>query len=152
MRRTPLDHTMLLRAPALAMLCAIAVGGCVSTETHTKALTELEAAKKTSAELQQQLAELQQNLDQEASQRKAAEQQAAELAKEREALAARSNTRKNSKRRFARSNRSSRAEVPRRVKKSPSYRNRRLSLKPTPLAPQRNVSNFGRNNHNLQRR
>jgi chemotaxis protein MotB len=90
MRRAPLDHTMLLRAPALAMLCAMAVGGCVSTGTHTKALTDLEAAKKTSAQLEQQLAELQQNLDQEASQRKAAEQQAAELAKEREALAARS--------------------------------------------------------------
>jgi chemotaxis protein MotB len=81
---------MPLRAPALAMLCAMAVGGCVSTETHTKALTELEAAKKTSAKLQQQLTGLQQNLDQEATQRKTAEQQAAELAKEREALAARS--------------------------------------------------------------
>jgi chemotaxis protein MotB len=72
------------------MLCAMAVGGCVSTETHTKALTELEAAKRTSAQLQQQLAGLQQNLDQEATQRKAAEQQAASLAQEREALAARS--------------------------------------------------------------
>jgi len=72
------------------MLCAVAVVGCVSTGTHTKTLTELEAAKKTAAQLQQQLAGLQQNLDQEASQRKAAEQQAAELAKEREALAARS--------------------------------------------------------------
>jgi len=90
MRRTPLDHTMLIRAPALAMLCAMAVGGCVSTETHTKTLNELEAAKKTSAQLEQQLAEVQLNLDQEAAQRKAAEQQAAELAKEREALAARS--------------------------------------------------------------
>ncbi|HEV8325909.1 MAG TPA: OmpA family protein [Nitrospiraceae bacterium] len=91
MRRISIDRTMLLRTPALAMLCAMAVGGCVSTETHTKALTELEAAKKTSAKLQQQLAGLQENLDQEAAQRKAAEQQAAELAKEREALAARSN-------------------------------------------------------------
>ena len=81
---------MPLRAPALAMLCAMAVGGCVSTETHTKTLTELEAAKKTSGQLQQQLVGLQQNLDQEATQRKAAEQQAASLAKEREALAARS--------------------------------------------------------------
>ena len=72
------------------MLCAIAVGGCVSTGTHTKTLTELETAKKASAQLQQQLAGLQQNLDQEATQRKAAEQQAAELAKERESLAARS--------------------------------------------------------------
>ena len=90
MRRTPLDRTMRIRAPALAMLCAMAVGGCVSTETHTKTLNELEAAKKTSAQLEQQLAEVQLNLDQEAAQRKAAEQQAAELAKEREALAARS--------------------------------------------------------------
>jgi chemotaxis protein MotB len=72
------------------MLCAMAVGGCVSTGTHTKTLTELEAAKKTSAQLQQQLAGLQQNLDQEATERKAAEQQAASLAKEREALAAHS--------------------------------------------------------------
>jgi len=90
MRRISIDRTMPLRAPALAMLCAVALVGCVSTATHTKALTELEAAKKTSAQLQQQLAGLQQNLDQEATQRKAAEQQAAELAKEREALAARS--------------------------------------------------------------
>jgi chemotaxis protein MotB len=90
MRRILIDRTMPLRALVLAMLCAMAVGGCVSTETHTKALTELEAAKKTSAQLQQQLAELQQNLDQEATQRKAAEQQAASLAQEREALAARS--------------------------------------------------------------
>ena len=83
MRQISIDRTMLLRAPALAMLCAVAVVGCVSTETHTKALAELEAAKKTSAQLQQ-------NLDQEATKRKAAEQQAAELAKERESLAARS--------------------------------------------------------------
>jgi chemotaxis protein MotB len=90
MQRISINRTMPLRAPALAMLCAVAVVGCVSTGTHTKTLTELEAAKKTAAQLQQQLAGLQQNLDQEASQRKAAEQQAAELAKEREALAARS--------------------------------------------------------------
>jgi chemotaxis protein MotB len=90
MRRISIDRTMPLRAPALAMLCAMAVGGCVSTETHTKTLTELETAKRTSAQLQQQLAGLQQNLDQEATQRKAAEQQAASLAQEREALAARS--------------------------------------------------------------
>ena len=90
MRQILIDRTMPLRAPALAMLCAVAVVGCVSTGTHTKTLTELEAAKKTSAQLQQQLAGLQQNLDQEAAQRKAAEQQAAELAKEREALSARS--------------------------------------------------------------
>jgi chemotaxis protein MotB len=108
MRHTLIDRTMGLRAPALAMLCAMAVGGCVSTETHTKTLAELEAVKKTASQqaadldalkkksqaqtdqLQQQLAGLQQNLDQEATERKAAEQQAASLAKEREALAARS--------------------------------------------------------------
>jgi chemotaxis protein MotB len=91
MRRILIDRTIPIRAPALAMLCAVAVVGCVSTETHTKALTELEDAKKTSAQLQEQLAGLQQNLEQEATQRKAAEQQAASLAQEREALAARSN-------------------------------------------------------------
>ncbi len=84
MQRMLIDRTMPLRAPALAILCAIAVGGCVSTGTHTKTLTELEAEKKTSAQLQQQLAGLQKNLDQEATQRKTAEQQAASLAKERE--------------------------------------------------------------------
>jgi hypothetical protein len=46
MRRILFDRTMSLRAPALAMLCAVAVVGCVRTGTHTKALTELEAAKK----------------------------------------------------------------------------------------------------------
>src|SRR5688572_5338172 len=90
MRRMLTDCVMPLRAPTLAMLCAVAVVGCVSSGTHTKTLTELEEAKKQSAQLQQQLAGLQKNLDQEATQRKAAEQQAAELAKEREALSARS--------------------------------------------------------------
>jgi chemotaxis protein MotB len=79
MRRILIDRTMSLRAPALAILCAVAVVGCVSSGTHTKTLTELEAEKKTSAQLQQQLAGLQQNLDQEAAQRKAAEKQATEL-------------------------------------------------------------------------
>ena len=79
MRQLSIDRTIPLRAPALAMLCAMAVGGCVSTGTHTKTLTELEAAKKTSAQLKQQLTGLQQNLDKEASQRQAAEQQATEL-------------------------------------------------------------------------
>ena len=104
MRQMSIGRITPLRVPVFAMLCAMAMGGCVSTETHTKALTELEAAKKTAAQqaadldalkkksqeqtdqLQQQLAGLQQNLDQEATQRKAAEQQAAELAKERAAL------------------------------------------------------------------
>jgi len=90
MRPISIDRTMPLRAPALVLLCAVAVVGCVSTETHTKALAELEAAKQTSAQLQQQLAGLQQNLDQESTQRIAAEQQAAALAKDRESLKARS--------------------------------------------------------------
>lgn len=90
MRRILTDRTMPLLAPALAILCAVTVVGCVSTGTHTQTLTELEAEKKTSAQLQQQLAGLQQHLSKESAQRKSAEQQAAELAKERESLAARS--------------------------------------------------------------
>ena len=90
MQRMLIDGTKPFRAPALAMLCAMAVAGCVSTETHNKTLAELEASKKTSAQLQQQLTGLQKNLDQESTQRVAAEQQAASLAKEREALEARS--------------------------------------------------------------
>ncbi|MGQ0667981.1 MAG: OmpA family protein [Nitrospiraceae bacterium] len=94
-----------LTVPAFIILCATTPIGCVSTETHTKALTELDAARKTSAQQSaeldelkkqaqaqaQQLSSLQQNLDQETTQRQAAEQQAASLAKEREALTARSN-------------------------------------------------------------
>ncbi|MGH7220233.1 MAG: OmpA family protein [Nitrospiraceae bacterium] len=79
MRRIFIERTMPFRVPALTMLCAVAVVGCVSSGAHTKTLAELEAEKKTSAQLQQQLAGLQQNLDQEAAQRKAAEQQATEL-------------------------------------------------------------------------
>ncbi len=90
MRQISIDRTMPLGAPALAMLCAMAMVGCVSSGTHTKTLTELEAEKKASAQLQQELAGLQKNLEQEAAKRKAAEQQAASLAQEREALAARS--------------------------------------------------------------
>ena len=90
MRRILADRTMPLLAPALTILCVVAVVGCVSTGTHTKTLTELEAEKKTSAQLQQQLAGLQQHLSKESAQRKSAEQQATELAKERESLAARS--------------------------------------------------------------
>jgi len=90
MQRTLIDGTKPFWAPALAMLCAMAVAGCVTTETHNKTLAELEASKKTSAQLQQQLTGLQKNLDQESTQRVAAEQQAASLAKEREALEARS--------------------------------------------------------------
>ena len=72
MRHISMDRTTSLRAPALAMLCALALGGCVSTGTHTKTLAELDVAKKATAQLQQKL-------DQEAAQRKAAEQQAGAL-------------------------------------------------------------------------
>ena len=91
-------------SPVLVVVCALGPIGCVSTETHTKTLTELDAAKKTSAqqaaelealkkqskEQGDELVGLRQSLDQESAQRIAAEQQAASLAKEREALAARS--------------------------------------------------------------
>ena len=90
MHRISIVRTLSLRAPALAILCAVAVVGCVTKETHTKALNELETTKKISAQLQKQLVGLQQNLDQEATQRKTAEQQASALAKERESLKARS--------------------------------------------------------------
>lgn len=76
-----LRHT--LNIPAILALWAFASIGCVSTETHTKTLDELAATKK-------QLASLQTNLDQEASKRKAAEQQAASLAEERDALSSQS--------------------------------------------------------------
>jgi chemotaxis protein MotB len=79
MRRMLTDWVMPLRTPTLAILCAVAVVGCVSSGTHTKTVAELEDAKKQSAQLQQQLAGLQKNLDQEAAQRKAAEQQAFQL-------------------------------------------------------------------------
>lgn len=106
-RRVPLK-TSSLRAASVIALCAIVPIGCVTKDTHTKALTELDAAKKTSAQqaaeldalkkqsqtqsdqLKQQLASLQQNLDQEAAQRKTAEDAAAALAKERASLEARS--------------------------------------------------------------
>jgi chemotaxis protein MotB len=100
-------HWMFLQASLMASVVLMGVG-CVSTDTHQKALDELEKAKKASAsqaaelealrkkskaesdQMQQQVAGLQQNLDQETSQRKSAEQQAASLEKEREALSARS--------------------------------------------------------------
>lgn len=83
MPRIFIDRTLPLGAPALAVLCMMVVVGCVSKGTHTQTLTELEATKKASAQLQQQL-------NQEAAQRKVAERQAAELARERELLATRS--------------------------------------------------------------
>jgi chemotaxis protein MotB len=83
MPRISIDRTLPLGAPTLAVLCMMSVVGCVSKGTYTQTLTELEAAKKASAQLQQQL-------NQEAAQRKAAERQAAELTRERESLATRS--------------------------------------------------------------
>jgi chemotaxis protein MotB len=83
MARSVLHSFSNVTIPTLVMFCALAPIGCVSTETHTKALTELEASKKATAQLQQKL-------DQEAAQRKAVEEQAALLAKERETLAGRS--------------------------------------------------------------
>jgi len=100
-------YPIFLQAGLMASVMLMGAG-CVSTDTHQKALEELEKAKKLSAsqsaeldalrkksktesdQMQQQLAGLQQNLDQETSQRKSAEQQAASLEKEREALSARS--------------------------------------------------------------
>ncbi|HEX4968003.1 MAG TPA: hypothetical protein VFV44_05755, partial [Nitrospiraceae bacterium] len=79
MRRMLIDRVTPFRTPTLALLCAVAVVGCVSKGTYTKTAAELEAEKKTSAQLQQQLAGLQKSLDQEAAQRKAAQQQAADL-------------------------------------------------------------------------
>jgi len=101
-------HLRFMLQTCLLAVLVITGGGCVSTDTHSKTLSELEAAKKLSSqqaaelealkkksqaqtgELQQQLASLQQNFDQESSQRKAAEQHAASLAQERAALEARS--------------------------------------------------------------
>ncbi len=100
-------HWILMQTSMIASVLLMG-SGCVSTDTHQKALEELEKNKKLSAsqsaeldalrkkskaesdQLQQQLAGLQHNLDQETSQRKNAEQQAASLEKEREALTARS--------------------------------------------------------------
>src|SRR5262245_15781076 len=101
------QHRIFMQATLIASVVLMATG-CVSTDTHQKALDELEKAKKLSAsqaaeleglrnkskadsdQFQQQVAGLKQNLDQETSQRKIVEQQAASLEKEREALNARS--------------------------------------------------------------
>ena len=101
-------HRRILIQTSLIVSALLMGSGCVSTETHQKALEELEKSKKLSAsqaaeldalkkkakadsdQLQQQLAGLQHNLDEQTIQRKNAEQQAASLEKEREALTARS--------------------------------------------------------------
>lgn len=64
--------------------------GCVSSGTHQKTLAELEAAKKLSAQQQRQLVGMRESFDLEANQRRAVEEQAASLSKERDALQARS--------------------------------------------------------------
>jgi chemotaxis protein MotB len=97
MRPRGLDGMRTCCVPVFLTLCLLAPVGCVSTDTHTKTLTELTAAKKTAAQqaaelealrkqsdahgerLQQQLASLQQNLDQESSQRKSVEASVAQL-------------------------------------------------------------------------
>ena len=97
MRPRALNGMRPLHIPVLFTLCLSAPVGCVSTDTHTKTLTELTAAKKTAAQqaaelkalrkqsdaqaeqLQQQLTGLKQNLDQESSQRKAVEATIAQL-------------------------------------------------------------------------
>lgn len=90
MRSTSSHRTMPVRSAALTLLCALALGGCVSAKSHQQSLGELQAAKKRSAEQEAQLSGMRESLDLEAAQRKAAEDQAASLAKERDDLAARS--------------------------------------------------------------
>ena len=75
----------IVMVPAV-VICGMAWSGCVSKETHAKALTELDATKKATAKQAAELAALKQTLAQESAQRMAAEQQTAALAKEREAL------------------------------------------------------------------
>jgi chemotaxis protein MotB len=93
-------YPTILQATMMASVMIIATG-CVSTDTHQKALDELERAKKLSASQADELEalrqkskaeseKLQQQLAQESSQRKSAEEQAASLARERTALEARS--------------------------------------------------------------
>ena len=101
MQETMWHSTRAFHLIAAAVIIPLALVGCVSTDTHNKTLAELEALKKRSAaesqakqaqsdHMQQQLASLKQQYDQEAAQRASAEARAAALAKEREALAARS--------------------------------------------------------------
>lgn len=90
MRSTSHHRTVPFRSAALTLLCALAVGGCVSAYNHRQTLDELKAAKTRSGQQQEQLAGMQESLDLEATQRKAAEDQAASLAKERDDLKVRS--------------------------------------------------------------
>ena len=56
-------RTVPFRMSALALLCAATLGGCVSADTHKKALAELEAAKKLTAQQQMQLTGMRDSLD-----------------------------------------------------------------------------------------
>jgi chemotaxis protein MotB len=90
MRYTSSHRTLPFRSAALALLCALAVGGCVTAGTHRQTVAELQAAKKQAAQQQLQLTGMRESLDLEAAQRKAAEEQVASLTKEREDLQVRS--------------------------------------------------------------
>lgn len=90
MRSTSSHRAMPFQSTALALLCALTVGGCVSANTHRQTLDELKAAKQQSAQQQEQLTGMRESLDMEAAKRKAAEDQAASLAQEREDLNVRS--------------------------------------------------------------
>jgi chemotaxis protein MotB len=96
MRRVS-DGMRHLHIPILIALCLLTALGCVGTDTHTKTVTELTAAKEVAAQqaadlealkkrsdaqaqqLKQQLTALQQNLEQESNQRKAVEASIAQL-------------------------------------------------------------------------
>jgi chemotaxis protein MotB len=83
-------RTMSFLVAGLVVPCAMTVGGCVSADTHKNTLAELEAAKQLAVQQQLQLTDMRESLDLEAAQRKAAEEQVAALAKEREGLQYRS--------------------------------------------------------------
>ena len=97
MRRGVMTGIRSFPAPFILIMCALGPAGCVSTETHTKTLSELDAAKKAAAQqtsdfdalkkqseaqaeqLKQQLAGLRRNLDEESTERKAAESSVSQL-------------------------------------------------------------------------
>ena len=81
-------HIRLFLTPTV-VICGLTLPGCVSKETHTKTLAELNASKRTAVQQAAELDALKQTLAQETAQRRAAEQQTAALAKEREALSTR---------------------------------------------------------------
>ena len=87
--------TLVLQTSTLCLFGMLA--GCVSSATHQQTLAELEAAKKLSAQQQRQLVGMRESFDLEANQRRAAEEQAASLSKERAALESRSKELENEK-------------------------------------------------------